>query len=115
MTMKQLQVFVSTHLNKHLWYLEYLFINLTNPAVPQPIINASTAIEKDLVENEVEKEVLTDLDKAVFAEKIKQWIKEEAALHSTRWSLYTIIIEQCSELMQNRLIVEKNYETMKWL
>lgn len=52
--------------------------------MPQPIINASTAIEKDLVENEVEKEVLTDLDKAVFAEKIKQWIKEEAALHSTR-------------------------------
>ena len=81
--MKQLQVFVSTHLNKHLRYLAPLFIDLTKPIVPQSIINASTAIKKDLVGNEVEKEVSIDFDKAAFAEKIKKLIKEEAELQST--------------------------------
>ena len=110
LTLRQLQVFVSTKFNKQAKYLAPLFDDLSLPVVPKPTLPTYEVIEKDKDGNDVVVEKSTDFEKAVFSEKVKMWIKEEANLESTVQSLITIIIEQCSELMQNRLLAENNYE-----
>ena len=108
LTMKQLSVFVSTNYNAQAKYLAPLFHDLSVLSIPRPVLTKT----KDSKGNEVVKEESTDFDKTVFAEKVKMWIKDESTLESTLQSILTIIIEQCSELMQNRLQAEKNYQTL---
>ena len=111
-TMKQLSVFVSTNYTAQAKHLAPLFRDLSPPSIPKPKMGTTKTKYKDTTEIELVKEETTDFDKTVFAEKVKIWIKEEAALESTLQSLMTIIVEQCSELIQNRLQAEKNYEIM---
>ena len=66
--------------------------------------------QKDANVNEVDAEEARDFDKEIFVEKVKIWIKEETVLESTKHALYEIVWGQCSELMQNRLTADSNFE-----
>ena len=45
----------------------------------------------------------------VYAESIKQWIRDDKSLQATTRSLYYIVMGQCSKLMKNKLTLSKEY------
>ena len=104
---------MSFNFKKHHTYLTPLFTNQSLPKVSQPVlkITKKEIKTKDWIKKQVDK--VSSFDKDVCTKNIEIFTKEEYALELTVQSLYNVVWEQCLELIQTILQVEKVFDELK--
>ena len=127
-TMAELQVYVAENFKDDAEHFKCMFRDLKHPGIPKPQKDhvPSDKVYKKLVPQTgsdgttIDVEITVDdrdddekdIDKMIFNEQVKQWIKDCSRLEATERSLFEIIRGQCSRLLQTSIKAEDEYETV---
>ncbi len=84
-------------------YVRTAILTLSVPSPARPIAPVGQLVAAVLVVDEVEKEI--------FREKIRMYVKTEAAIETSMKSLYDLIWGQCTESLRSRLRGDDNFAT----
>jgi hypothetical protein len=84
-------------------YVRTAILTLSVPSPARPIAPVGQLVAAVLVVDEVEKEI--------FQEKIRMYVKTEAAIETSMKSLYDLIWGQCTESLRSRLRGDDDFAT----
>ena len=109
-TVKALRVYSSEVFKNDIESLTILFTDLSEPILVEPEEPKTVGV---MGEDGKIKQTISKFEEMKYAEKVKQWIRDEKSLKSSVRSLYNIIWGQCSKLMQNKIMVSKEFAKME--
>ena len=108
-TVKAMRVYASQSFKSDIDSLTILFKELKTPSVKIPEDPVET--EGKVMDNNGDPAMVTSrFEEMKYAEKVKQWIRDDKSLKCTLTSLYHIAWGQCSKLMQNKLTMAKYFD-----
>ena len=114
-TLDQLRLYASVQHKKEIKALKPLFTLLKKPEIPRPVRPTPKEIvmKTESGDEETITTTIDEIDKVIYSEEIKQFVKDTKNLESTTTSLYNIIWGQCSRLMKNRIMAMKDFSTVE--
>ena len=109
-TIEALRVYSSTEYKNDIESLTILFAELKTPGVVKPDDPEETITVND---DGTTTTTISKFEEMTYTERIKQWIRDDKSLKTTIRSLHNIVWGQCSRLIKNQLMMEKNFNDIE--